>query len=159
MPARTARETLEPLLWPLGGLLGGLFVGAVMRQLTGREHARCQAETHAELRLANDKLQSTVEELQRSDNIKGEFLNTVSHDLRIPLTTITGYAELLQDRAIGPLSDKQDEAVGAILAASERMKRLLEDLLDFARMEAGRFRLDLQEVSIRDLVEEARQPQ
>lgn len=114
-----------------------------------------EAAVNAELRLANERLQATVEELERSDRIKGEFLNTVSHDLRIPLTTITGYAELLEDRTGPDPSPDQREAIDAILAAAERMKRLLDDLLDFARMEAGRFRLDLQPVALGELVREA----
>lgn len=129
---------------------GRLVYGRRSRRQEVRE-----AAVNAELRLANERLQAMVEELQRSDRIKVEFLNTVSHDLRIPLTTIMGYAELLEDRANGHLAAEQAESVEAILNATVRMRRLLEDLLDFARMEAGRFRLDPQWVSIPEVLHEA----
>ncbi len=130
--------------------LGRLVYGRKSRRQEARE-----AVVHAELRLANERLQAMVEELQRSDRIKGEFLNTVSHDLRIPLTTIVGHAELLEDRADGHLSPEQSDSVEAILTATERMRRLLEDLLDFARMEAGRFRLEPQWISVPEVLREA----
>ena len=95
----------------------------------------------AELRLSNQQLNNTVEELQHLDKMRGDFLNIVSHDLRIPLTSIVGYAEFLEESA---LNAQQKDFARNVLAASDRMTKLLDELLDFARMEAGKFRLSRQ---------------
>jgi signal transduction histidine kinase len=87
-----------------------------------------------------------LEELSR---LKSEFISTVSHELRTPLTYIHGYSELLKDRQFDPEMARQ--AVEEIYGASVRMARLVDDLLDLSRLEAGRLtlrprRMDLAEV-------------
>jgi signal transduction histidine kinase/HAMP domain-containing protein len=103
----------------------------------------------AELRLSNQQLANTVEELQRLDKMRGDFLNIVSHDLRIPLTSIVGYAEFLEEIAITP---QQKDFARNVLAASDRMTKLLDELLDFARMEAGKFRLSRETIDYPETV-------
>ena len=76
--------------------------------------------------------------LERSRGLEQQFLLSVSHDLRTPLTSIRGYAEAIsrRPRRGGP-------AAGIILSESQRLERLVADLLDLARLDARRFRLDL----------------
>lgn len=69
------------------------------------------------------------------DEMKSEFVATVSHDLRAPLTFMRGYASMLS--TVGPLNDKQQEYVEKILRGVEQMSRLVEDLLSLGRIEAG----------------------
>ncbi|MEB3330062.1 MAG: ATP-binding protein [Candidatus Sericytochromatia bacterium] len=92
------------------------------------------AERTAELEAANGRLREL-------DRIKGNFVNSVSHELRTPLTTIMGYAEFLEDGVAGPLSDEQRGFVHQIQASTARLQRLVDDLLDFARIDAGTFTL------------------
>lgn len=73
--------------------------------------------------------------LKRLDQVKSEFVHTVSHDLRSPLTSVLGYAELI--RRIGPLSDQQDQFLGRIRSSVESITALVNDLLDLSRLEAG----------------------
>ena len=78
-------------------------------------------------------------DLQRSKALDRQFLMSVSHDLRTPLTAISGYAEALQD---GALDDPQ--SAGAVIGNhADRLDRLVGDLLDLAKLDANRFRFDL----------------
>ena len=73
--------------------------------------------------------------LKDLDRAKSEFVTTVSHDLRSPLTSIVGFTELLP--AAGPLNEKQQEFVRYAIEATENMRRLIDDLLDLAKIESG----------------------
>jgi two-component system NtrC family sensor kinase len=73
--------------------------------------------------------------LKDLDRAKSEFVTTVSHDLRSPLTSIVGFTELLP--AAGPLNEKQKEFVRYAIEATENMRRLIDDLLDLAKIESG----------------------
>ncbi len=83
--------------------------------------------------------------LRELDQLKTNFVNSVSHELRTPLTTIRGYAEFLEDQIGGPLEPAQQAFVAHIQAAAQRLERLVDDLLDYARIEAGTFTLQIAE--------------
>jgi PAS domain S-box-containing protein len=85
------------------------------------------------------------ERLQELDRLKSAFVGSVSHELRTPLTAIKGYAEFLEDGIGGELPAPQQTFVGEILQGAARLERLVDDLLDFARMESGDFKLVLAE--------------
>ncbi len=104
------------------------------------------------LKAANDKLGQALEELRNLDRLKGTFVNAISHDLRIPLTGIAGYAEFLEDEIGGPLAPQQREFAREIQRAVARMARLLNDLLDFARVEAGKFTIEPSEIELEGLL-------
>jgi len=104
-------------------------------------------------RVDSERLQAAqIERLQELDRLKGDFLSSASHELRTPLTSIIGYAEFLEDCVGGPLTTEQEEFVGQIQASSRRLQRIVDDMLDFARLEAGTFRLERQEVNLGDRV-------
>ncbi len=86
--------------------------------------------------------------LSRSQNLERQFLLSVSHELRTPLTSIIGYADAIAD------GTTQDTAAATAVIASEarRLGRLLQDLLDLARLEAQKFSLDVQRVDCADVV-------
>lgn len=73
--------------------------------------------------------------LKRLDQMKSEFVHTVSHDLRSPLTAVLGYAELVE--RVGPLNEQQQEFVRRIQASVQSITTLVNDLLDLGRLEAG----------------------
>ena len=73
--------------------------------------------------------------LKKLDQIKGEFVNIVSHDLRSPLTAILGYAELVS--RVGPLNEQQEEFIGRIQSSVQSIAALINELLDLGRLEAG----------------------
>ncbi|HUH96244.1 MAG TPA: ATP-binding protein [Anaerolineales bacterium] len=73
--------------------------------------------------------------LKKLDQIKSDFVHTVSHDLRSPLTAVLGYAELVS--RVGPLNEQQQEFLGRIQASVQSITTLINDLLDLGRLEAG----------------------
>ena len=81
-------------------------------------------------------------------------MSTASHELKIPMTSIKGYAKLLQMGAGGPLSDKQKDFLEVISNNVDRMDRLVSDLLDVSRIEAGRIRLEIDDVQIKQVIED-----
>ena len=116
--------------------------------------ARVQARTR-DLATERDRLQAAVEDLRNLTKLKGAFVNAVSHDLRIPLTGIMGYAEFLEEGIGGELNEQQAEFARQILEASKRMTGLLNDLLDYARMEAGKFHVEPRPVPLRPVIDQA----
>jgi two-component system phosphate regulon sensor histidine kinase PhoR len=95
-----------------------------------------------------------VTELKRLERVRREFVANVSHELRTPLTAIKGYAETLRD---GGLRDPKAAAefVAVIHRHAERLRALIEDLLDLSSVEQGQARLDLGPVSLRDVAAQA----
>ena len=80
---------------------------------------------------------SAKEELSELQALKSNFLAMVSHELRSPLTAITGFARLLHDGSVGPVSSEQERLLGRILVHAGRLGRLVDDLTDLLDMESG----------------------
>ena len=89
------------------------------------------------------------------DQLKSDMVSTVSHELKTPLTSIQMAVYLLLEEAVGPLNTKQIELLMAARQDSDRLLNMVNDLLDLARIEQGRVRLDLEPVAPADLVGEA----
>src|SRR3972149_4480578 len=96
---------------------------------------------------------SQMEALKELARLKTEFLATISHELRTPLTLIMGYAELLSSRE--QLSPRGQEMAQTALRESQRMARLVDDLLDLSRIETGGLELHREPVNLIRLVEES----
>ena len=105
-----------------------------------------------------ERLQSEhIAQLQELDRYKDEFLSVISHELRTPLNFIMGFASLLEDEVQGPLNPPQHQAVDRILNGADRMLLLVDDLLDFAKIQSGHLELACKTASVAQLVEEARE--
>jgi two-component system phosphate regulon sensor histidine kinase PhoR len=92
-----------------------------------------------------------VTELKRLEKVRSEFVANVSHELRTPLTAIKGYAETLLGGGLGE-PERAAEFVEVIARHADRLRELIEDLLDLASVEQGQARLRLGPVTVRDLV-------
>lgn len=125
-------------LYSLLALAGMSLLGAAWAA-TVRRADQAQRLTNAELLARTEDLQRATERLKDLDRLKTNFVNAVSHDLRSPLTSIIGYGEFLEEGIGGPLSQKQQEFVRQIEKNSRRLEHLVDDLLDYARIEAGLF--------------------
>jgi PAS domain S-box-containing protein len=89
------------------------------------------------------------------DRMKSTFVSIASHELRTPLNAIMGYAELLHEQVYGPLTDRQHDATNRILANTNHMLSLANNLLDRAQIEAGTLELNIADFSPSDVVSEA----
>ena len=96
-----------------------------------------------------------AEALEEADRMKSEFVGHVSYQLRTPLTTISGYADFLQNGGAGEMNDKQSEYVFAIQSASEDLAKIIDDILDIAAIEANVLDLDLGDVDVYDVLSHA----
>ena len=83
------------------------------------------------------------------------FFSAMSHDLRTPITAIVGYSELLADGIVGDLTGQQQEMVERICQVSGQLSQLVNDILDLAKLDAGRMEFHCEEVSLGGLVDEA----
>ncbi|MCO5072394.1 MAG: ATP-binding protein [Rhizobiaceae bacterium] len=97
-------------------------------------------------------LQDKNDALQKADQLKDDFIQRVSYELRSPLTNIIGFTELLQIDSTGPLNDRQREYVGHVLSSSSVLLTLVNDILDLATVDAGILRLDVGEVRVPQVI-------
>lgn len=93
-------------------------------------------------------LKDKNEALQRADQLKNDFLQHVSYELRSPLTNIIGFAELLKLPGADPLTPRQDEYIGHIGTSSSILLTIVNDILDLATVDAGVMQLDIAEINI-----------
>jgi PAS domain S-box-containing protein len=102
-----------------------------------------------------DQLVEARRTAERASAAKAKFLSMMSHDLRTPLTTISGYADLVDHGAQGPLTTDQHLAMQVIKQACGELLRLLNDILAFAQLDSGRVEVRLARVPVRSAVERA----
>ncbi len=103
-------------------------------------------ERTEELNIANAELEKTAK-------AKDAFLASMSHELRTPLTTMMGLTEFLSDKLYGPLNSNQEKALETIMESSQHLLALINDVLDVAKVEAGKMELNLDEVLVQQLAE------
>ncbi len=95
------------------------------------------------------------EELERSSKFKDQFLSTMSHELRTPLNAVLGFSDLLGEDRYGPLNEKQRRYVNHISTGGKHLLRLINDILDLSKIEAGRLQLTLETVRVETCFSEA----
>jgi PAS domain S-box-containing protein len=137
---------VEISLSPMEGDQGPLVTAAI-RDITERkrfEELRRQADEQA------------TRQAQEANRLKSEFLANMSHELRTPLNAIIGFAELMHDGKVGPVSADHKEYLGDILTSSRHLLQLINDVLDLAKVEAGRMEFRPEPVRPADLIGEVR---
>jgi signal transduction histidine kinase len=117
-----------------------------LEQLNRTLEQRVQQRT-SELQTANDKLQEL-------DRLKSAFVSIVSHELRTPMTSIKGYVENMLDGLAGALTEKQSHSLERVRHNIDRLTRMINELLDLSKIEAGRMELHLAPLSLPEMAEE-----
>jgi PAS domain S-box-containing protein len=117
------------------------------------QQQRQQAEE--QLRRANEYLAMTNLELAQATRLKDEFLANMSHELRTPLNAIMGLSEVLQTGIFGEINDKQRQFLVTIQNSGSHLLELINDILDLAKIEAGKLELQISSVAIEVLCEES----
>lgn len=103
--------------------------------------------------LVERSLREKNDALEEADKLKTEFLANVSYELRSPLTSISGFSDILRNEYFGELTDKQREYVEGIHQSSQHLGQLINNILDLASIEAGYMQLDLSEFDIYSMLE------
>jgi signal transduction histidine kinase/HAMP domain-containing protein len=97
------------------------------------------------------QLKAQRNQLQEVNRLKSEFLASVSHELRTPLNAIMGYAELVNDGIYGEIPAEAQEALAGVLESSSNLLNLINQILDLARVEAGRMEMHVEEVDLHEV--------
>ncbi len=105
-----------------------------------------------ELRRANVELELANKELTKLDELKTNFLNIASHELRTPLTSIMGFTEFVADGMLGELNVRQKDALSKVLSNSDRLARLINNILDISLIQAGGLELNIAELDLSELI-------
>ena len=139
-----------PLLDHLSPSLAWLLVavGAVVFVLVV-QHLRNQARR---LQERSKELEVLSAELIRVNRMKSEFLANVSHELRTPLNAIVGFADLLREGVYGELSPRQSGPVQRIEASAGHLRHLVDQILDLAKMAAGRLEVHSETIDLRPFI-------
>jgi signal transduction histidine kinase len=120
--------------------------------------AQLEAKVHArtsELEATYRQLEASHARLREVDQLKSDFLGNVSHELRTPLAAVKGYVDNLLDGVAGPLTDKPRHYLGRVRDNTDRLGRMVSDLLDITRIEAGKIELIPRALPVADLVADA----
>jgi Na+/proline symporter/nitrogen-specific signal transduction histidine kinase len=117
-------------------------------------YSRRLEEKSRELEAATQELTTANERLKELDKLKDDFVTTVSHELRTPLTSIRSFSEIVHDNPNLPIEQRR-EFLRVIVQESERLTRLINDILDLAKMEAGKAEWHMAEIAPRAVIEQA----
>jgi signal transduction histidine kinase len=169
-PESTAGSLLSPYVWGLlaaaaaGGLLAALAafllarrisrpvdrIAAAARTLTRGTHPEpVPVEGATEIATLAGAFNDLAAQLQQAQEAERNFLLSVSHELKTPLTAIRGYAEAVQDGAVDP-----QEAAATVASEARRLERLVRDLLDLARMNRTDFSVENTEIDLGEVAED-----
>jgi len=115
------------------------------------------AEATTELEERNRQLEWQSRELERAYRLKSEFLASMSHELRTPINALLGYTSLMRDHIYGSLNERQEESLDRMYGASQHLLELVNDILDLAKIEAGKMPVYVDEVDLDMLLKELAQ--
>lgn len=118
-----------------------------------RAHSRELERKSAELEAATRELRQANEKLMEVDRLKDDFMSTVTHELRTPLTSIRAFSEMLHDDPEMAAEDRT-RFLGIIVGEAERLTRLINQILDFAKLESGRVEWSVERLDLAPLLQE-----
>jgi signal transduction histidine kinase len=149
------RDALARSVFPLN--LAGKHIGVLVLETHDPLDENAAAfmqrlAARAAVAIENARLYQAV---QDANLAKSKFVSVVSHELRLPMTSIKGYTDLILQGMVGEISDQQREFLNVIRNNVERMRILVSDLSDVSRIETGRLNLEVGDVPLRTYVEQA----
>jgi PAS domain S-box-containing protein len=131
----------------------GSHVTTIIRDITERRQMEDQLRAIQEKYV--HELELSHREAEQANKLKTEFLSNMSHELRSPLHTVIGFAELLAEETHGPLNEKQKRFLNHVQNDSQHLLDIINDLLDLTKIEAGRLELRREAFDIVPVMEDA----
>jgi signal transduction histidine kinase len=151
--ALTAFDDERPTLQGTFELYSGLILDYAVTPLPNAQTMLTFVDMTASAR-AEKALKEKNEALRKADELKNDFVQHVSYELRSPLTNIIGFTDLLKTPGIGPLTDRQAEYIDHISTSSSVLLTIVNDILDLATVDAGIMQLNYSEMAIEDLLDD-----
>jgi len=134
------------------------FLTAITNTLAGViERKRMEQELeekNKQLMAQQQELMEKTNEVEAASQAKSDFLAHMSHELRTPLNVIIGFSELMVDGVPGEINSEQKQCLDDILSSSKHLLGLINDVLDLAKVESGKVKLRLAEITLPDILEE-----
>jgi PAS domain S-box-containing protein len=137
---------VELAVWAVQDPMMGWTFNAFVHDITDRKR------TEDALRHAYEHEREAVSRLRELDVAKSDFVATVSHEFRTPLTNVIGHLEVLTSGDAGPLTPAQMRMLGVIGRNSDRLRALIEDMLTISKVEAGVFDLDMRVIDLHEVL-------
>ena len=143
---------------------GMYFIRSIVRPIravsgAARKIAMGDFDNHIEIKKDNEigelchSINYMADELRRAENMKNDFISSVSHELRTPLTAIRGWGETAK-MSIGYDEEIVKKGLDVVLSESERLSSLVEELLDFSRMQSGKLSVNMCSIDVSQLLHE-----
>lgn len=124
------------------------------RIATGSYGVQMESHSNDEMGELVDAINDMSMKIDQAERTQSEFISSVSHELRTPLTAISGWAETLYNGEVRDAADVK-KGMGIIVSEAQRLTRMVEELLEFSRMETGRFNLSVEPIDIQAELEDA----
>ena len=131
----------------------GVILDAAQRIAKGDLSVRLEKTHKDEIGVLADSINFMAQELSQTEKMQTEFISSISHELRTPLTAITGWSETMQ--ACDDDKETMSRGLEVINNEATRLSQMVEELLDFSRVEAGRFAVDLEKTDIGQVIMES----
>ncbi|HEX2834053.1 MAG TPA: CHASE domain-containing protein [Thermoanaerobaculia bacterium] len=131
-----------------GTFVGGMIIATLLMLLV-----RTQLRARAEAERTTERLLESEAALQKANRAKDEFLATLSHELRTPMTAILGWSQMLEEEDLAP--EVQRDGLDSIRRSAKTQAQLIEDLLDVSRITSGKMRIDPRPVELAPVVASA----
>jgi PAS domain S-box-containing protein len=107
-----------------------------------------------ERKVAEEKIRKQNVQLKKLDGVKTDFLNTTSHELRTPVSSIKGYIQMLLKHTLGDITEEQKKALEVVLRNTNRLDSLIQDILDISRLESGTMKFIPEKTDVMKMINE-----
>lgn len=121
--------------------------GIAKEMAKGKFNIRIEKKYNDEIGELSDNLNYMADEIIKAEKLKNDFISSISHELRTPLTSIKGWSETILSGSIENKAETE-KGLNVIVKESARLSKMVEELLDFSRMESGRFSLHMEKVEV-----------
>lgn len=155
LAAQAEAARLEARTWT--GVLLALGAAVGLALLVALENARLHADAQLHIRQLQGQSRQLLESkvaAEQASRAKSEFLAAMSHELRTPLNAVIGFSQVLVNKTYGDLNDRQLEYLTSILVGGRHLRKLVDDVLDLAKVDAGHLTLDLTRVALAEDIPE-----